>query len=386
MWRALILLALVAGCGDAQTAADPGPNFWPDASADARGARDTPEPDLAADTPAQDIPEAEDAADTPAPLDVPADADPDTGSDAPEDTGSDAPEDTGSDAPEDTAPDAPEDAEPDTPPFAPAPSGCISEVGVGHHVFTCEANIRFDLEVPPACMEAPCGVIFDVHGLSMDADQQDRNTRMRALGAEHGYLVVQPNAPNRAWSGPAHDAGVWAFMQDVVAAYQADADRLHFMGFSQGGDLTLRMLCAHADELASVAPAATNGLDCPELPAAEVAIFHMHGTGDVLYGFNLAEGLRDRMIEHWGFANPEPVADAPNHRATRWTTPAGTPYEFHAHDFRADSGLLGGHCFPGSPDHDVTLPGQLFAYGCLGDGQFDYARLAVEFFQDNPRQ
>jgi dienelactone hydrolase len=384
MWRTLPLVFLAAtACTEANPAADAAPEvFWPDAGdamrdsgsevGDAERDPDPPDGETAMDAVTDVHDSSADAAfDPPDAADLPP-------SDAVQDT-RDASEDTAEVGPDDT--DLGRDGG-----LEPVPTGCVTEVGGGHHVFPCDAGIEFDLEVPPACLAQSCGIIVDVHGLSMDAAQQDRNTEMRARGREAGYLVIQPTAPIRAWDGGRHDDAVWAFVQDVAAAYHADRGRLHFMGFSQGGDMTLRMLCAHADELASVAPAATNGWDCPELPAAEIPILHIHGTADMTYRFSSAERLRDRFVEHWGFGEPEMFVDAASHRAWRWRTDAGTEYELHAHDFRAESGLLAGHCLPGSPDSSVALPGQLFAYGCVGPNQFNYAELAVAFFRAHPRR
>ncbi len=384
----LLVLALAVGCTNDRSEG-PGGNYWPDAgdtadvdardgiASDANESGDSgvgldPRLDTGnsdAGTDADELPDSGDARDLTDARDTNGVLDVGTDTDAMADT------------PSDTAEDTPDGDVPDT---SATPVGCVTEVGAGHHILPCDADIRFDVEVPEACLGGGCGVIVDVHGLSMDADQQDRNTNMRARGREYGYLVVQPNAPNRAWNGGQHDGAVWGFLQDVVNAYHADRDRLHFMGFSQGADMTLRMLCAHADELGSVAPAATNGLDCPELPSAEIAILHLHGTADVLYNFGLAERLRDRVIEHWNYGEGQVIADDPAHRAWRHRSAAATVYEFHAHDFRAESGLLGGHCFPGSPDTEATLPNQLFPYACLGEDQFDYAALAMAFFLAHP--
>ena len=269
--------------------------------------------------------------------------------------------------------------------FEPSPSGCLSEVGPGSFHFACEGNITYDLEVPDHCVGGGCGLVCDVHGMTMDADQQDRNTRMRQRGREAGLLVIQPTAPGRAWSGARDDDHVWSFVQTTVQVYAVDQGRVYFTGFSQGADLALRMLCQHADELAAVAPLATNGLDCPQLPESQIPILHVHGVHDMLYNIGLGRSLQDRFLAHWPYQNEQLVVEEEDHRARRWSTPSGTPYVFWTHDFRAQSLVLGGHCFPGSTDHDIALPNQLFAYGCVGDDQFDVADAVIQFFLENQR-
>ncbi|MBK8719798.1 MAG: hypothetical protein IPN32_34540 [Deltaproteobacteria bacterium] len=148
----------------------------------------------------------------------------------------------------------------------PVPDDCITDVTAGHHAFVCD-GLTYDVEVPAACLLAPCGMIVDVHGLAMSAQMQDSNTNMRALGQRYGYIVVQPNAdpapPLSNWIPGIDDPKVFDFMQRTAAAWHVDADRWHFTGFSQGGFMTWRFACAHADVLASVAPGAACGNDFP---------------------------------------------------------------------------------------------------------------------------
>jgi hypothetical protein len=85
-----------------------------------------------------------------------------------------------------------DDAAPDT--QSPAPVGCISSVTAGHHAFDCD-GVHYDVEVSPACASGGCGLILDVHGLTMNGPQEDASSQLSALGAARGYVVVQPTAP-----------------------------------------------------------------------------------------------------------------------------------------------------------------------------------------------
>src|SRR5690606_10640751 len=132
--------------------------------------------------------------------------------------------------------------------------GCVTDVASGHHELTC-GEIRYDLEVPAACLSAPCGLVLDIHGWTMSADAEDRNTDMRRRGRELGYVVVQPTAPGLigvpTWNLDAHAEPVFAFVSDVAAAFHTDPRRAHVMGFSQGGGMTWRLLCTHPEFFAS---------------------------------------------------------------------------------------------------------------------------------------
>jgi poly(3-hydroxybutyrate) depolymerase len=224
----------------------------------------------------------------------------------------------------------------------------------------------------------------------MTADVQDANTRMRAHGREQGYVVVQPSAPGvvPTWVAVTHDAPVFAFVESAMRAWDVDRDRVHVMGFSQGGMMTWRMVCAHADVFASAAPAAgtDNCVAGPAPPSREVPILHMHGTRDVVVSFRSAERARDTVLAAWSPAGPETIDSGPAWIARRWTTAAGTPFELWQHDLAARSRLLVGHCFPGSDDHAGGLPGQWLPFACEGAEQFDFGAQAMRFFLAHPRR
>src|SRR5262245_3694540 len=58
----------------------------------------------------------------------------------------------------------------DAPPVVADP--CFPDPGPGHRVYACN-GIDFDVEVPPACAGGGCGIILDVHGLTMSAAMED---------------------------------------------------------------------------------------------------------------------------------------------------------------------------------------------------------------------
>lgn len=68
----------------------------------------------------------------------------------------------------------------------------------------------------------------------------------------------------------------------VQAQYAVDELSIHFTGISNGGFMTYRMACEHADLVASVAPlAGTTFLDNSDCsPSEPVHILHVHGTAD----------------------------------------------------------------------------------------------------------
>jgi polyhydroxybutyrate depolymerase len=267
----------------------------------------------------------------------------------------------------------------------PAPKGCVTDVSAGHHVFPCDSDIAYDVEVPPACAAGGCGLVLDMHGYTMNAASEDAGTGMRALGQQHGYVVVQPTAPFvSGWVQATHVGAVYAFVKDVAEALVTDPKRAHAMGFSQGGGMTWRMICAHADFFASAAPI-SGVLGCeftpPNVPSREVPTLQVHGHKDAVLNFQAyAIPERDAAIAFWKLGAGTVIESDSGHTATRYESPFGTPFEFWEHDYAAPNLLFGGHCFPGGSD---VGPG-LTQFGCAEQGTFDVGELAMEFFLAHP--
>jgi pimeloyl-ACP methyl ester carboxylesterase len=286
---------------------------------------------------------------------------------------------------------------------------CFPNPGAGHRVYPCN-GINFDVEVPPACVDGGCGIILDVHGLTMSAAMEDANFELRARGAAAGFVVVQPSAnpapPQASWSA-SDEPKVYDFLTRAIAVYAIDADRVHMTGFSQGGFMTWRFLCSHADLFASVAPAAAasncavigNPSGPPacsftgaEVPSRKLPILYMHGRADHNYiPFDCAQPQVDAIVSAWGLTANGVVASSPTYTRQRWTDTAGTVVEFLAHDYSSSAqvpfvsaSVLQGHCFPGSTDPGGA-PGQLFSFRCEQPASFVWGTEVVGFFVAHPR-
>jgi polyhydroxybutyrate depolymerase len=274
---------------------------------------------------------------------------------------------------------------------------CITDASPGDHVYTC-GEFDYDVSIPEACLAQPCGLIMDVHGFTMSGAMQDANTNLRALGNERGYIVIQPNAnpppPTASWTPVVDDSALMAFLQRVATAFHVDPNRLHFTGFSQGGFMSWRVVCAYADVLASVAPAAACGSDftianCQftpdEQPSVPVDILYIHGTNDVLVPYGCAPTRRDEVVAAYGLGPEEVVVDGNGYLWTRHTGEDGTVLEFITHEYNAANMLvLGGHCYPGSDDPG-NASGQLFSYACADPTDLHWGTAVIDFFDAHPK-
>ena len=289
------------------------------------------------------------------------------------------------------------------------PTGCVTDVTAGHHSFSCD-SITYEVEIPSACTSGGCGVVFDVHGATMTAAAQDKSTGLRATAGALGYVVVQPTAPlvlssYHSWTPATDDPKVWTFLQQTVTALLINPKKIHFTGFSQGGAMTYRMLCAHADVLASVAPvAAADGqtfgtvsppfvLDCAftgsALPSRQVPILQMHGTADALVPFSKATQQRDAAVSAWALGAPVTVTTNAKFVHTRYTSASGTVVEFLQHDYVAPTNLvyyLGGHCLPGGQDLPTSsIPSATMYFSCSEPTGFSWGQMVMQFFVAHPK-
>jgi poly(3-hydroxybutyrate) depolymerase len=333
---------------------------------------------------------------------------------------------------------SPSDASTDTgvilgPPIAaPTPTGCVTDVTPGVHDFTCDATID-TVSVPEQCTKTACGVIVDVHGGMMSSQMEDKNTNLRALGMQHGYIVIQPNALQNstlldqrlfvadAPMAPADDTRVMDILTQVMQVFHADQKRIHMTGFSEGGFMSWRWLCAHSDLLASVAPGAAAwqcgvlanaGLTPPEVgceltgtsvPAHNLPILYMQGMMDGLIDPKCADDwVRSNVFKalHLGAGTVlggDPSFTSAKYVRTRYEDPDGVPFEYIQHQYSTDSAFLGvgivGHCYPGSTDLTVTPtaqtvipPDQLMAFGCKDQCDFNWGEEVIKFFMAHPKK
>jgi hypothetical protein len=319
--------------------------------------------------------------------------------------------------PDSGAPDAGTDGGdyPRHPVSPPVAGGCVVDVSAGTHEFSCDTTTHM-VTVPEICTRLSCGVIVDVHGGSMSADMEDKNTNLRALGARYGYLVVQPNAlPNplllgeRVFVAGADDDRVMHILNDVVTAFHADTSRIHMMGFSEGGFMTWRWICAHSDLLASAAPAAagygctvlpiTEEIGCrfaetdagTEAPARHMPILYMQGVNDKLMNPDCTfSWLESNVYPTLMLDQGTKIAGDATYERTRFLDPGGVSFELIRHQYSTDASFfgvaVGGHCYPGSTDLTATLPGQLMGFGCKDTCSFTWSEEAIRFFIAHPKR
>jgi hypothetical protein len=282
-------------------------------------------------------------------------------------------------------------------------TGCAPVAQAGHQEVSCADGTKFDVESSAACAAGGCGLILDIHGYTMSGDEEDLHTRLRATAPARGFVVVQPTAPGTpaSWGIGSHpnDATVWGFTEATVSRFNINQKKIHVMGFSQGSMMTLRLLCAHSDRIASVAP--YSGASCfvtedltavptGNKPAEAVPILYSHGTQDKVLSFtSIGVPLRDEIIKAWSLGAPTTLKAETKLRASLRTGAGRAVLEFWDNDYitsDADKTFVGGHCMPGpvSPG-DGSLFGGAARFRCLEPGEYDFGMEALRFFEAHPR-
>ncbi|MGC1510728.1 CE1 family esterase [Ketobacter sp.] len=246
----------------------------------------------------------------------------------------------------------------------------------------CPAN-SYRLTVPETCESGGCGVILDVHGGSMNAGSENAGTNLSELGtnavsfgASTPYIVVQPSAPDTVWAeSGANDKSVYGFLESVVNVFNADTDRVHMGGFSQGSSMTWRFMCKYPDTFASLAPIAginpnNQGTLACEFP--QIPILYVNGKSDPLAVYaNEAVPLLATVREAIGAENLEEIVldEGEKHQRIRLS---GDGYLLE-HISHTSNGIVGGHCLPGGS-------------GLLGcSGSFNYGEEALKFYIAHPK-
>lgn len=145
-------------------------------------------------------------------------------------------------------------------------------------------------------LTSPRPAIFVLHGGGMSANSGLRTTGMEPLAARENLVAIYPNAFRREWNdgrvgrernrGNADDV---AFIRALVAALISegivDPRRIYVTGPSNGGMMTLRLLCEAPELFAAAAPIiASLPVDIASKckPARPLPVLVMNGTADPL--------------------------------------------------------------------------------------------------------
>lgn len=140
-------------------------------------------------------------------------------------------------------------------------------------------------------------LVVMLHGYSFLGAQEEAYLQVQKVAEERGFLYVHPDGTLNALGDPFWNATdaccgfgskvddsayLTSVIDQVSAKYSVDPKRIFFIGHSNGGFMTYRMACDHADRIAAVAVLAGATFDDPSKcnPSKPVSVVHVHGDAD----------------------------------------------------------------------------------------------------------
>jgi polyhydroxybutyrate depolymerase len=164
---------------------------------------------------------------------------------------------------------------------------------------TIPAGREVEIHVPPGYQDGtPAPLLILLHGFGADGKIQSGYLGLQKATDAAGMLYVYPDGVmgrqgKRSWNAtdaccargehpPDDSSYLAAIIAEAKDRYDVDPDRVYVMGHSNGGFMSYRMACDHADEIAAIASIAGATYDDPAkcTPSEPVATLEIHGTGD----------------------------------------------------------------------------------------------------------
>jgi polyhydroxybutyrate depolymerase len=141
-------------------------------------------------------------------------------------------------------------------------------------------------------------LVLLLHGYTVSSDLQEAYFNIQTVAEERGFLYVHPQGTTDArgssfWNatdgccnffGSSVDDSAYlaSLIAQVQSRYQVDPRRIYMIGHSNGGFMSYRMACDHADTIAAIVSLAgatfDDASDCA--PTQAVSVLQIHGTAD----------------------------------------------------------------------------------------------------------
>jgi polyhydroxybutyrate depolymerase len=180
-----------------------------------------------------------------------------------------------------------------------------SPAATGPGPVTVELGDRpFTLYIPDSYDPSqPAPLVIGLHGYSSHAREMESYFKITAQADERGFLYAMPDGTrdsgqDQFWnatdvccdfdrSGVDDSAYLSELIDTVKASYSVDADRVFLIGHSNGGFMSHRMACDHADQITAIAALAGTVWADPSrcTPSRPVNILQIHGTADGTVGY-----------------------------------------------------------------------------------------------------
>ncbi|RMG79536.1 MAG: hypothetical protein D6712_19540 [Chloroflexi bacterium] len=141
----------------------------------------------------------------------------------------------------------------------------------------------------------PLPLVVVLHGAGGNGLSMAQLTGFEEFAETEGFLVLYPDGLNLVWNDgqmgepEPDDVGFLSgFIKGLIAAGEADPERIYVVGFSNGGSMTYRLACETPDIITAVAVV---GMAMPNMwvencgDGDPMPILIMHGTNDQVVPF-----------------------------------------------------------------------------------------------------
>ncbi len=163
---------------------------------------------------------------------------------------------------------------------------------------------RFEINVPAGYDESkPVPLVVVLHGYGGDGAGAKEYFGLEAEARKSGFLTVYPNGTEDSsgkqfWNATdaccqltATESDDSAFLTKLIdrveEKFAVDRKRVYFAGHSNGGFMSYRMACEHADRVAAIV--SVSGATFADVaacaPSEPVSVLQVHGTSDVVISF-----------------------------------------------------------------------------------------------------
>ncbi|MEM0997685.1 MAG: PHB depolymerase family esterase [Bacteroidota bacterium] len=157
----------------------------------------------------------------------------------------------------------------------------------------------------------PAPLVFNLHGFTSSASQQELYAQMNAVADTAGFIVAYGEGVNATWNAgllpnSVDDVGfISAMIDSLQVDYTIDPARIYSCGMSMGGFMSYRLACELEGRIAAIA--SVTGLMAEDLaatcnPTRPVPVLQMHGTLDGVVPYNGSAGFHlsvDSTVNFW---------------------------------------------------------------------------------------
>jgi polyhydroxybutyrate depolymerase len=267
-------------------------------------------------------------------------------------------------------------------------------------------NVVFTVSIPAACTSGGCGLIIDIHGATMNAELQNRGSKLRqygataiSRGASTPYIVVQPNLSDLFDKNEIIDIGslfggayanempvIEKFTDNVINRFNIDYNRIHMYGFSRGTHTANEYYCSkEKGEMYASFVMHAEKLKCN--PQKNKPLLQINGRKDFLTPNN--QSVENRRViallrsknykevvihsdPNWEKMIPEWLLLRGQYEHRRFTSGNKEQRFYESIEHSAKSGFLAGHCFPVKGDDYSGLEGRCLATFEIGEKIIDF--------------